>query len=307
MKAQGSSRVRKLHGGESEPSKGKAVDDGRIYTCPMHPEVEQVGPGSCPKCGMDLEPKEVGVEEEGEPDEMTPRFWVSALLTVPVFVLSMGEMLPGNPMKFLPHGLGPWLQMILTTPVVLWGGSIFFARGWRSVVTWNLNMFTLIALGTGVAYAYSLVAVTFPQLFPDAFRDGHGNLALYFEGSAVITTLVLLGQMMEGRARRRTSGAIRELLNLAPTIAHVVEEDGRERDVDLEVVEAGMRLRVRPGERVPVDGVVVEGRSRVEEAMVTGEPIPVERTVDDPVIGGTLNQTASSSTTHPSSFRMSRG
>jgi Cu+-exporting ATPase len=242
---------------------------------------------------MDLEPKEVLLEEESEPDLMTRRFWVCLVLTLPVFVLSMGEMLPGNPIAILPKGWGPWLQLILTTPVVLWGGSIFFSRGWRSVVTWNLNMFTLIALGTGVAYAFSLVAVVFPQVFPDAFRDAHGNLALYFEGAAVITVLVLLGQMMEGRARRRTSGAIRELLSLAPTTAHVVDDDGQEREVSLTDVESGAALRVRPGERVPVDGVVLEGRSRVDESMVTGEPTPVERTVGDPVIGGTLNQTGS--------------
>lgn len=267
--------------------------DTAIYTCPMHPEVEQVGPGSCPKCGMDLERKDVGLDQEEEPDVMTRRFWVSLVLTLPVFVLSMGEMLPGNPVSFIPHGWNPWIQLILTTPVVLWGGSIFFARGWRSVVTWNLNMFTLIALGTGVAYVYSFVATGFPHLFPDAFRDGHGNLALYFEGAAVITVLVLLGQVMEVRARRKTGGAIRELLSLAPTTAHRVNEDGEEQDVDLSHVKSGDRLRVRPGERIPVDGVVLEGRSRVDESMVTGEPTPVERVQDERVIGGSLNQTGS--------------
>ena len=264
--------------------------DARIYTCPMHPEVEQVGPGSCPKCGMDLEPKDVPAEDD-EPDAMIRRFWASLVLTVPVFVLSMGEMLPGNPVGFL-SGWDPWLQLVLATPVVLWGGSIFFERGWRSVVSWNLNMFTLISLGTGVAYVYSTVATAFPWVFPDAFRDAHGNLSLYFEGAAVITVLVLLGQVIEGRARRKTSGAIRELLSLAPSTAHQVDERGEEHDVDLADVGVGALLRVRPGERVPVDGLVVEGKSHVDESMVTGEPIPVDRTVADPVIGGTVKAEA---------------
>lgn len=284
------------------PKCGMALEQNRpassqqkvIYTCPMHPEIEQEHPGSCPKCGMALEPKSVqpGVEEDdSELRDMTRRFWVSLVLTIPVLLLAM------LPMIAVPvdHWLGPamhsWVQLILATPVVLWGGWPFFERGWRSVVTWNLNMFTLIAIGTGAAYIYSLVAVLFPGLIPESFQH-HGRAEVYFEAAAVIITLVLLGQVLELRARRRTSSAIRELLSLAPPTARIVR-DGSEQEVSLEAVQQGDVLRVRPGEKIPVDGRVQEGHSTVDESMITGEPLPVEKKEDDNVIGGTVNQTGS--------------
>jgi Cu+-exporting ATPase len=266
--------------------------DTRVYTCPMHPEVRQVGPGSCPKCGMALEPLEVTVEEGPNPElvDMTRRFWVSLALTVPVLALAMGEMLA----PALVAALGPtawlWIQLVLSTPVVLWGGWPFFVRGGQSLVTRHLNMFTLIALGTGAAFAYSVFAVLFPGALPHAMRHG-GVPAVYFEAAAVITTLVLLGQLLELRARSATSGAIRALLGLQPKTARRLRADGIEEDVPLAHVQVGDRLRVRPGERVPVDGVVVEGRSAVDEALVTGEPIPVEKEPGGRVTGGTVNGT----------------
>lgn len=289
---------RYLHPDQSEADEGKdAEGDSRIYTCPMHPEVEQVGPGSCPKCGMDLEPRDVQPEEDEETAEakaMTRRFWISLVLTAPVFVIAMSDAIPGRPLeRFLSAGAWTWVELALSTPVVLWGGSIFFERAWRSVRTLNLNMFTLIGMGTGVAYAYSLVATVAPGIFPDALRDAQGHVSVYFEAAAVIVTLVLLGQMLEAKARQRTGGAIRELLNLAPPTAHVVDDDGNEEDAALEEVEQGMRLRVRPGEKVPVDGVVREGSSRVDESMVSGEPTPVQKESGDAVVGGTVNQTGS--------------
>ena len=265
------------------------------YTCPMHPEIVQDHPGSCPKCGMALEPRTVAVEEQNpELIDMTRRFWVSAALALPVFVLAMlADLAPG----WLPQGLSmqtvQWIELALATPVVLWGGWPFFVRAWQSLVTRNLNMFTLIALGVGVAWLYSLVALLFPQILPAAMRHADGTAAVYFEAAAVITALVLLGQVLELRARSRTGAAIQALLGLAPNTARIVRKDGTEEDIGLEEVHPGDVLRVRPGEKVPVDGVVLQGTSAVDESMVTGEPIPVERGVGDPLIGATLNGTGS--------------
>lgn len=270
---------------------GAAVD----YTCPMHPEVVRSEPGSCPICGMALEPRTLtGVGDDSELRDMSRRFWVSLVLTLPVFVLAMSEMLPGMPVQ---HALGVraigWIQFAFATPVVLWGGWPFFQRGWASLVNKSLNMFTLIALGTGTAYLYSLVATVWPQLFPASARAHGAAVAIYFEAAAVITTLVLLGQVIELRARSRTSGAIRALLGLAPKTARRVEASGHEEDVPLDQVMHGDVLRIRPGEKVPVDGRVVEGHSTVDESMLTGEPIPVEKQAGDQVIGGTVNGTGS--------------
>jgi Cu+-exporting ATPase len=262
----------------------------RRFTCPMHPEVVRDAKGSCPLCGMALEPMEISADEEesAELADMRRRFAVSALLTLPLFAIAMPEM-------WLPlHGRGlVWLQLALATPVVLWGGWPFFARGFASLVSRRLNMFTLIALGTGAAYAYSVLAALAPGLFPAAFRGHGGAVAVYFEAAAVIVTLVLLGQVLELRARARTGAAIRALLGLAPKTARRIEADGREADVPLAAVTVGDRLRVRPGEKVPVDGVVLEGRSAVDESMLTGEPIPVEKTAGAQVVGASVNQTGS--------------
>jgi Cu+-exporting ATPase len=269
-----------------------AGEAGREYTCPMHPEVVQQGSGSCPICGMDLEPKTVSAEEEENPElvAMTRRFWVSLVLSVPVLFLAMSDLIPGEPVQHLLGGRTvTWVELVLATPVVLWGGSIFFKRAWTSLLNRSLNMFTLIGLGTGVAYAYSLVAAIFPEIFPAAFRGPQGNVAVYFEAAAVIVTLVLLGQMLEQRARSRTGAAIRSLLGLAPKTARLLRKDGSEEDVPLEQVRPGDRLRIRPGEKVPVDGVVVEGASSVDESMVTGEPLPVEKQQGGRVIGATVN------------------
>jgi len=266
------------------------------WTCPMHPEVVQDKPGSCPKCGMALEPRTVAAEEEENQEliDMRRRFWVSLVLTVPVFIIAMADVIPGRPLQNIasPQILR-WLELLLATPVVLWGGWPFFVRGWRSLVTMNLNMFTLIGLGTGVAYVYSLIATLFPEIFPPSFRGAEGQVAVYFEAAAVITTLVLVGQVMELRARSQTGAAIKALLGLAPKTARIVRDDGTEEDIPLEHVQIGDRLRVRPGEKVPVDGVVVDGKSSVDESMVTGEPIPVEKNPDDKVIGATVNGTGS--------------
>jgi Cu+-exporting ATPase len=259
------------------------------YTCPMHPDVVQMGPGVCPLCGMALEPREpvLAAEEPVDPElaDMWRRFVVAALLTLPVFVLSMAEMLLGG------GRTAAWIQLALATPVVLWAGAPFFARGWTSIVTRRPNMFTLIALGTGVAWAYSVVATLAPGIFPAAARSHGGMVAVYFEAAAVITTLVLLGQVLELRARHRTGEAIRSLLGLAPKMAHRLTDCGHEQDVPLESVLVGDRLRVRPGEHVPVDGVVLEGRSAVDESMITGEPLPVERHAGSRVTAGTVNGT----------------
>ncbi len=266
---------------------------GLIYTCPMHPEIEQNEPGICPKCGMELEPKYVeagnGKEDDGELGNMTRRFWVSTVLGIPVLLLAMLPMMGVPIHRWITPTVSGWLQLLLCTPVVLWAGWPFHERAWRSIANRSLNMFTLIALGTGAAYIYSVIAVLFPAVIPDAFRQ-NGEVEVYFEAAAVITALVLLGQVLELRARRRTGSAIRELLALAPPTAHVVH-DGKEREVPLEEVRKGDTLRVRPGDKVPVDGTVIEGRSSVDESMITGEPIPVKKDVDENVIGGTVNQT----------------
>ncbi|HEX7061028.1 MAG TPA: copper-translocating P-type ATPase [Woeseiaceae bacterium] len=268
---------------------------GVVYTCPMHPQVREVRNTGCPICGMALEPEGVvtGPEDTSELDDMSRRFWLSALLTLPLFLYAMAEMLPSHPFAgVVAPAAAQWLQLALATPVVLWGGWPFFVRGARSIRSLHLNMFTLIALGVGVAYAYSVIAVVAPGIFPDAFR-AHGAVAVYFEAAAVITTLVLLGQVLELKARSRTSGAIRSLLELAPPRARRLTADGREEDVDVEVLAPGDRVRVRPGERVPVDGTVSEGRSAVDESMISGEPLPVDKQAGDGVVGGTVNGTGS--------------
>jgi len=258
----------------------------------MHPEIVQIGPGTCPICGMALEPLDVFAEVEADPeyDSMRLRFWVSAALSLPLLLLSMlGESLGVHLAPNVRNGI----EFLLATPVVLWGGWPFFERFWTSLVNRSPNMFTLIGLGTGAAYLDSVAATLFPQLFPASFRDMHGAVPVYFEAAAVITTLVLLGQVLELRSRQRTSGAIRALLNLAPQQAHLLAADGTEKNVALDQVKPGDRLRVRPGERVPVDGVIREGASAIDESMVTGEPMPVEKTAGDKVIGGTLNTSGS--------------
>ncbi|MFP4380125.1 MAG: heavy metal translocating P-type ATPase [Candidatus Sumerlaeia bacterium] len=291
-------------GGGSHNHKDQEDDSGTMYTCPMHPEVKQEGPGDCPKCGMDLEPMDGEAEQEDseggdsgkgkEADVMTRRFWVSLVFTLPVFIIGMSHMIPGQPLQeqFSTAVLN-WTQLVLATPVVLWGGSIFFKRGYKSIVSWNLNMFTLIALGTGVAYVYSVVATLFPGIFPPSFRDANGNVNVYFESAAVITTLVLLGQMLEARARQKTSSAIRELLDLQPQKARVIDDEGNEKDVPVKEVQKGDRIRVRPGEKIPVDGEIEDGSSSIDESMVTGESVPVEKSQGDEVTGGTVNQKGS--------------
>jgi P-type Cu+ transporter len=272
-----------------------AASDERIYVCPMHPEVRQRGPGSCPKCGMALEPEAPTVDEEGPSAElvdMTRRFWISAALTLPLLILAMAEMIVPDAVERLSATARLWGQCALATPVVLWGGGPFFVRGWQSIVNRSLNMFTLIALGTAAAFGYSVFVVLFPDVLPHGMRHA-GAPPVYFEAAAVITTLVLLGQVLELRARSATSGAIRALLGLQPKTARRLSADGREDDLPLDQVQVGDRLRVRPGERVPVDGVVLEGKSAVDESMVTGEPIPVEKGPGSRVTGGTINGTGS--------------
>ncbi len=264
------------------------------WVCPMHPEIVRTEPGACPKCGMALEPRIVEESEPVNPElvDMTRRFWTGAALTVPVLMISMSDWIP----SFHQYAMtvwATWLQLILSSPVVLIAGWPLFQRGWRSIVNRSLNMFTLIALGTGTAYVYSAIAAITPSIFPESFRDHMGRIPVYFEAAAVITTLVLLGQVMELRARSRTSSALRALLGLAPKVARLVADDGSERDIPLDQVHVGMKLRVRPGEKLPVDGVVLEGQSFVDESMVSGEPIPVEKSVGDPVVGGTINGTGS--------------
>ncbi len=275
------------------PPAGRPAEDTRIYTCPMHPKVRQVGPGSCPKCGMALEPLEVTAADEGPSAElvdMTRRFWVSLALTLPIFGLATVEMVAPTLAAVLNPTASLWTQLLLSAPVVLWGGWPFFVRGWRSIVTRSLNMFTLIALGTGTAFGYSVFAVLVPDATPHGIRHG-GVPPVYFEAAAVIITLVLLGQVLELRARSATSGAIRALLGLQPKAARRLRADGVEEDVPLAHVQPGDHLRVHPGERVPVDGVVLEGLSAVDEAMITGEPIPVEKGTGARVTGGTVNGT----------------
>ena len=270
------------------------VPEGTIYTCPMHPQIRQVRPGSCPICGMALEPELPGAETGPNPElvDMTRRFWIGLALALPVLVLEMGAHVVGAH-SWVDQTLSNWLQFAFATPVVLWAGWPFFVRAWQSLVTRNLNMFTLIAMGTGVAWAYSVIATVAPGIFPAAFRGHGGAVAVYFEAAAVITVLVLLGQVLELRAREATSGAIKALLDLAPKTARRVKDDGNDEEVPLDAVATGDRLRVRPGEKVPVDGEVIEGRSSVDESMVTGESMPVGKAPGAKVIAGTLNQSGS--------------
>ena len=267
--------------------------DGTVYTCPMHPEVRRTQPGSCPLCGMGLEAESgAGEEDQSELKDMTRRFWLGALFTVPLAIYAMGELIPGQPFDGLVSpGIGQWIQLLLATPVVLYSGWPFFVRGVQSVRTMNLNMFTLIGLGVAVAYGFSVVATLLPDLFPASFRHADGRVGVYFEAAAVITTLVLLGQVLELKARSQTSSAIRALLELAPPVAHRINDDGSEAEVSVEGLSVGDRVRVRPGEKVPVDGSVVEGRSTIDESMITGEALPVKKGESDKVIGGTVNQT----------------
>ena len=278
----------------SERRAPPAAPEGTIYTCPMHLQIRQVGPGFCPICGMALEPDLVTATSGPNPDlaDMTRRFWLGLVLALPVVILEMGGHLANLHMIIGPKWSN-WLQFLFATPVVLWAGWPFFVRGWQSLLTRNLNMFTLIAMGTGVAWLYSVVAIVFPGLFPPAFRGPDGTVAVYFEAAAVITVLVLLGQVLELRAREQTSGAIRALLDLAPKTARRIRADGQEEEVALDAIVVGDRLRVRPGEKVPVDGMIVEGRSALDESMVTGESMPVTKQVGDKVIAGTLNTTGS--------------
>ncbi len=280
---------------DKEASPAHTGHESTAHTCPMHPEVVQSHPGSCPKCGMALEPRTFTVADENpELREMSLRFWLSSLLALPVFILAMIADLAPN---LLPEGLSmqkvQWIEFALATPVVLWGAWPFFVRGWQSVVTWNLNMFTLIGLGVGVAWVYSVVALLFPELFPPSLRHDDGTVSVYFEAAAVITALVLLGQVLELRARSRTNAAIQMLLGLAPNTARIVRDDKTEEDIPLEQVQSGDVLRIRPGEKIPVDGKVLEGDSSVDESMVTGESIPVGKAAGDRLIGATVNGTGS--------------
>jgi P-type Cu+ transporter len=266
------------------------------YTCPMHPQIVRDAPGNCPICGMALEPRTITDQQEDNQQlaDMSRRFWVSLAFTIPLVVLAMSEMIPGDPIRrAVPPGILNWVELILVAPVVLWGGWPFFQRGWQSVLNRSPNMFTLISIGTGAAFIDSLVATILPGVFPPSFRSHHGRVPTYFEAAAVITTLVLLGQVLELRARSQTSSAIKALLGLAPKKARRIREDGSEEEVVLESVQPGDRLRIRPGEKVPVDGAIEEGSSSVDEAMVTGEPVPVEKGPGSQVIGSTINKTGS--------------
>jgi Cu+-exporting ATPase len=265
---------------------------GTIYTCPMHPEIEQGHPGACPICGMALEPKELGAapEDNSELKDMTRRFWIAVILALPVFFLSMSHLVPRAP-SWMSSDTSRWIQFLFSTPAVLWAGAPFFQRGWRSLRTGHLNMFTLIAMGVGVAYSYSAVAMLWPGIFPPSFRE-HGKIGIYFEAAAMITVLVLLGQVLELRARHRTGSAVRALLDLAPATAHLICH-GESKDVPLGEVEVGDELRVRPGEKVPVDGVVLDGLTNIDESMITGEAMPVAKHAGDGVTGGTVNTTGS--------------
>ena len=268
------------------------VAAGVKYVCPMHPEVVSDRPGSCPKCGMALEPEMVTADEEENPElvDMRRRLWIGVALTFPLLAVMVSDLLPGRPLQqMMPVRVLGWVELVLATPVVLWGGWPFFERGWASIVSRNLNMFTLIAMGTGAAYLYSVVAVVWPRIFPASFRDVSGEVGLYFESAAVIVVLVLVGQVLELKARSQTSSALKALLGLAPKTARLVGADGSERDIELVEIKVGDLVRVRPGEKVPVDGVVVEGQSWVDESMVSGEPMPVEKGVGAKVVGGTMN------------------
>ncbi|MCA1492048.1 copper-translocating P-type ATPase [Ensifer sp. NBAIM29] len=284
------------HHGHANPPRdedeGDMQQQGVVYTCPMHPQVRQIGPGNCPICGMALEPEIISADTGPGPElvDMRRRFWIGLVLTFPVLAIEMGGHLTNLHMLLGPQ-VSNWLQLVFATPVVLWAGAPFFERAWQSILTRKLNMFTLIAMGTGVAWAYSVVATVAPGLFPATFRSDEGTVAVYFEAAAVITVLVLLGQVLELRAREQTGGAIRALLDLAPKTARRIGSDGADEDVPLEAVAVGDRLRVRPGEKVPVDGTLVEGRSSVDESMVTGESMPVTKEVGATLIGGTMNRT----------------
>src|SRR6184192_2418648 len=265
-----------------------------IYICPMHPEIEQDHPGACPKCGMTLEPKSIGAEEEEqrETQSLSRKFWIAVVLTIPVVILAMGHAVPGLHIDaIVPRQIGKWIELGLTTPVVLWAGGFFFTRAWQSIVNRSLNMFTLIAVGVGAAYFYSAVAVIAPGIFPSSFQR-HGEVDLYFEAAAVITTLILLGQLIEAKARSRTGHAIKALLGLAAKTAHRIH-DGREQENAVDKIQKDDVLRVRPGEKVPIDGVIVEGQSNIDESMITGEPMPVSKRAGDKVVGATVNQTGS--------------
>ena len=269
-------------------------DPKAIYTCPMHPEVRQIGPGSCLKCGMALEPLIADDSENEELKDMTRRFWFAAVLTLPIVTVVMGDMIPGKPISsIIPPSVRVWLELILATPVCLWSAWPFYTRAIDSIKRKSLNMFTLIGLGVSVAYIYSLIATLFPNIFPNSFRSSDGHVAVYFEAAGVIVTLILLGQVLELKARNQTSAAIKKLLGLAAKTARRISEDGKEEDVPLEDVQIGDKLRVRPGEKVPVDGIVLEGSSSVDESMITGEPIPVEKHMNDKVVGATVNGTGS--------------
>jgi Cu+-exporting ATPase len=284
---------RHQHDGDHEQE--RAVPAGTIFTCPMHPEIEQVGPGDCPKCGMALEPRTLTFDEEGDNSElrdMTRRFWFAAALSVPLVAIVMIDMLPSQPISsLLPGRTRAFVELALATPICLWSAWPFYVRAARSVKNRSLNMFTLIGLGVSVAYIYSLIATLLPDIFPESFRGHGGEVAVYFEAAAVIVTLILLGQVLELKARSQTSQAIKKLLGMAPKTARRIREDDTEEDVPLEAIEKGDRLRVRPGEKVPVDGNVLEGSSHVDESMVTGEPIPVEKGPGDAIIGATVNGT----------------
>ncbi|HEA52788.1 heavy metal translocating P-type ATPase [Marinobacter antarcticus] len=279
--------------GERQES-AKPAAPGAMYTCPMHPEIRQQGPGDCPICGMGLEPEQVSLNDgpSEELTDMTRRFWIGLFLALPVVVIEMTGHFIGLDQIVSPQALN-WIQLVLATPVVVWCGLPFFVRGWKSVVNRNLNMFTLISIGTGVALIYSLVAVLVPQVFPDAFRQADGSVAVYFEAAAVIVVLVLLGQVLELRAREKTSGAIKALLDLAPATARRLDDEGGESDVSLDQVKVGDRLRVRPGDKVPLDGEILEGRSNIDESLVTGEPLAISKKTGDQVIGGSMNQQGS--------------
>src|SRR3982074_2990229 len=271
-----------------------AVPEGTIYTCPMHPQIRQVGPGSCPICGMALEPEGASLDAPPNPElaDMTRRFRVGLVLALPAVVLEMGGHLVGGH-GWIDQTLSNWIQLVFATPVVVWAGWPFFVRGWQSLLTRNLNMFTLIAMGTGVAYGYSLVGTVAPDIFPATFRGHGGAVSVYFEAAAVITVLVLLGQVLELRAREATSGAIKALPRLTPKPARRIAEDGADHEVQIDSLKVGDKLRVRPGEKVPVDGVILEGRSSLDESLVTGESMPVTKEVGAKVIAGTLNQSGS--------------
>ena len=290
-----SAEVKSVKGGKYD--KVPEDYDGTVYTCPMHPEVRDVRNSGCPICGMALEPETVAIGEEDteELDDMTRRFWICTLLTLPLFIYAMSDMVGINLDQIgsfdISGQLGQIIQLVLATPVVVWGAAPFFIRGWQSIKSRNLNMFTLIALGVGAAYGFSIVATFFPSIFPDSFRDSAGQVGVYYEAAAVITTLVLLGQVLELKARSQTSGAIRALLELAPPTARRVNENGEETEVSLDEVVSGDKLRVRPGEKLPVDGTVIDGSSSVDESMVTGEPMPVSKEQGDTVTGGTVNGT----------------